>query len=399
MFKYKGTLICIVTILMAMPACSKVSAPGEGIFVDFSSAEKVRKQINDEKYLPAYKKLLSNAEKAMNEGLFSVMQKKRIPASGDKHDYISMGPYWWPDTTKPDGLPYIRRDGNVNPETRGDYVDTDKKSAMMANVESLTWAYYFSGEQKYATKAVELIKTWFTDPETRMNPNLNYSQGIPGICDGRGIGIIDFSRIEKVITPLQILEANDKLDESTLKSLHSWFEEYLNWLMTSANGIDEEDEKNNHATWYDVQVCGIALYVGKLDIAKKRLEDVKAKRINTQIDPDGSQPFELARTRSLSYSSMNLRGFLDLAVIGRSVDVDLWNYTSPDGRSIKKAVDYLLPYSGGATKWNGEQITSMDEALDGLQPDFQIAYYLSKDKKYDLENRAENLERLLFPGI
>src|SRR5512140_508160 len=205
--KDPGALFClIVSLLFITQGCSTASVPDKSIFVDFNVASKVRQLINkdDERFLPAYKKLISSAEEAMKEGPFSVMQKKRTPPSGDKHDYLSMGPYWWPDTTKTGGLPYIRRDGKVNPETRDEQVDTDKKNKMLTNVERLTWAYFFSGEQRFAEHAIQLIKTWFSDPGTRMNPNLNFAQGIPGICDGRGIGIIDFSRIDKVITSIQI---------------------------------------------------------------------------------------------------------------------------------------------------------------------------------------------------
>lgn len=37
--------------------------------------------------------------------LYTVVNKAVLPPSGDKHDYMSMAPYWWPDETKPDGLP------------------------------------------------------------------------------------------------------------------------------------------------------------------------------------------------------------------------------------------------------------------------------------------------------
>jgi hypothetical protein len=395
-------LVCFcLSLLIISQGCTKITTPDNGIFGDFNEAAKVRKLLekNDERFMPAYKKLISDAGRAMNEGPFSVMQKKRTAASGDMHDYLSMGTYWWPDTTRPDGLPYIRRDGNVNPETEGEYVDAEKKNSMMSNVETLAWAYFFSGEEKYAAKAVQLIKTWFTDSATMMNPNLNYAQAIPGVCDGRGIGIIDLHRINKLIAPLQILQANDKIDAVTREKLNEWFDEYLDWLLTSPNGIDEEDEKNNHGTWYDVQVCGIALYLGKNDIAKARLENATLKRIDSQIEADGSQPKELARTRSLSYSSMNLRAFLNLSIIGKLAGVDILNYTTPDGKSIMKAADYLLPYANGSGKWNGDQITSMDEAIESLKPDFRIVYALTRDKKYDLPGQGDDLETLLFPGI
>ena len=211
------------------------------------------------------------------------------------------------------------------------------------------------------------MESWFVNPETRMNPNLNYAQGIPGRLNGRGIGIIDFSGINRLISPLQILEKYGKLTGETKEKLYEWFDKYLTWLSTSEYGLDEEDERNNHGTWYDVQVVAISLFLGKEDSAKRRLENVKYKRINTQIEPDGSQPLEIARTRSLSYSSMNLRGFIHLANMAQTVDVDLWNFVTADGRGIRKALDFLLPYIKGEKNWEYPQISSMEEALTELK--------------------------------
>ena len=174
-----------------------------------------------------------------------------------------MGPYWWPDPSKPDGLPYIRRDGEVNPGTRGENVNTDAKNKLFSNVEALAWAFYFSGENKYAEKGVKLLETWFVNPETKMNPNLNFAQSIPGRVEGRGIGIIDFSGINRLISPIQILESYNQFTPETKGKLNDWFEQFLNWLTTSDYGIDEADERNNHGTWYDVLTAGISLFLGK----------------------------------------------------------------------------------------------------------------------------------------
>lgn len=330
------------------------------------------------------------------------MDKKRTPPSGDKHDYLSMGPYWWPDPDKPDGLPYMRRDGEVNPETRGDNVDRTSASKLFSNVETLGWAFYFSGEEKYAEKAKQLIETWFINPETKMNPNLNYAQGIPGRTEGRGIGIIDWAGINRLISPFQFLEATGFLEGETKSQLYNWFDEYHNWLVSSKNGIDEDDYFNNHGTWFDVQVVGIEMMLGKTDLAKARLEQAKTKRIASQIEPDGSQPHELARTKSLSYSTMNLRGFIHLAKMGRKNEVDLWNFETEDGRSIQKALDYLLPVARNEKEWIYQQLGDFGDALETLKIDFLMAGSLFDQPEYievakTIQNPEDNIETLLYP--
>jgi hypothetical protein len=284
------------------------------------------------------------------------MQKKTVPPSGDKHDYVSLGPYWWPDPNQPDGLPYIRRDGRVNPETRGHSSDYPATKRLFDRVYTLAMAAFNTDDSRYARKAANLLETWFIDPNTRMNPHLEYAQGVPGRSNGRCYGIIEWCEIDKLITAIQLLRAQGALSESTNRSIEQWFEAYLHWLQSSEMGRMEGARLNNHATWYDVQVVGLCLFLGKGTEARAVLEAVKTKRIATQIEPDGRQPRELARTRSLSYSKMNLSAFKRLAHLGNKVGVDLWNYETTDGRSIRKAEAFLAPYTSGKRKWPYSQL-------------------------------------------
>ena len=258
----------------------------------------------DDDFLPAYKALIKAADKALNEGSFSVMTKKQVAVSGDKHDYLSLAPYWWPDPSKDDGLPWVRKDGEINPLTRGRNVDEPVKDKMINNVKILSLAYFFSGDNTYAEKTKELLKVWFVNKETRMNPNLNYAQGVPGSSTGRCFGIIEFSGITHIITAIEILELDNSLESSLGNELKAWLNSYLNWLQTSELGHLENSRKNNHATLYDVQVVAILLFLDKTEEAKNVLTSVVDKRVETQIEADGKQPHELQRTKSLTYSCL-----------------------------------------------------------------------------------------------
>jgi hypothetical protein len=319
--------------------------------------ERARRLIGDASRLrPAYERLVREADAALLLGPFSVMDKPRTPESGDKHDYVSMGPYWWPDTTKPGGLPYIRRDGERNPELANGY-DAPRFGAMTGAVTTLALAYYFSGAEQYAQRAALLLRTWFLDPATRMNPHLRYGQRIPGITEGRAAGIIETRRLVDLVDAIGMLEHSPNWSETDARGMRDWMAAYRGWLVTSDIGKEEQRAQNNHGTWYDAQIVALALFTGDTVMARTTVETAKTRRIAAQITADGRQPYELARTRSLGYSVMNLEGLCRLAELGRHVGVDLWSYRSPRGGNIRKALDYVAPYADPAVPWPGEQIT------------------------------------------
>jgi hypothetical protein len=298
---------------------------------------------------------LKEAKLALSVKPVSVVDKGHLPPSGDKHDYFSIAPYWWPDPTKKDGLPYIRRDGQINPE-RYKTGDREKVRTLNTSVFTLSLAYYITGDETYATHAVRFLQTWFLNPDTRMNPNLNYAQAIKGLNEGRGTGIIDTHDFIRVIDGIRMLEGSRAWTKADSDRMKQWFAEYLTWLSESKGGKEEAAATNNHGSLYDVQCVCIALFIGKTEQAQEILREVGTKRIALQIEPDGSQPLELARTKAYNYSLLNLEGLIDLATLGQRLGVDLWSFEAPDGASIRKAIDFLIPYTLGKKKWAWDQI-------------------------------------------
>jgi hypothetical protein len=362
--------ILLIVIVFSLLGCSTAKVTGQSaakttVFsLDLKSLEKNKAAIknNDAILSQAYKTLINDADKALKFEPVSVMEKTNVPPSGDKHDYMSLAPYFWPDPTKADGLPYIRKDGQTNPEVK-DYKDKDYMPKLCEQVSTLAMAYYFSDDNLYAEHAAKLLQVWFLDPATKMNPNLKFAQAIKGVNDGRGAGLIDSRHFVKLIDAIGLLQTSRSWTSANQKGMQQWFADFLNWMQTSKSGIDELNAKNNHGAWYDAQRLAMALFTENTDLAKKVVANA-AGRLDYQADDKGFFPAEMARTISLHYSAFAMEAFFIIAQMSDKTGFDLWNYTTPSGKSLQRSFTALKPYFANEKKWEGEQIKD-DEFEDG----------------------------------
>jgi hypothetical protein len=360
---------------------------------------KARVQKKDEELIPALNRLKSEAELVKEEGPFSVTQKTKVPPSGDKHDYMTQGRYWWPDPSKNDGRPYLRKDGEVNPEAELDAFDFAARGKMCEKTSTLLLAWYFTDDPSFADAANNQLRTWFLNEETKMNPHLKYAQGVPGKNEGRYFGIIDTVIFINVAAVLPLLDSYDKWSEKDRAGMNDWFNRYLDWLLQSEFGQQEGEAANNHGTWYDAQIASFAHLLGRKEDIEKVVQSGK-QRIDLQVEEDGRQPHELGRTKSFTYSIFNLTAFFTLARIAETLGMDLWNYTSPKKGSILAALKYLAPYLDPKTEWTMKQIHPLTgvASLYSLVWQGRSVYPQESFEKYlDLEpNMKSQRARLLF---
>jgi hypothetical protein len=291
------------------------------------------------------------ADRALQAGPFSVVDKTTPAPSGDPHDYLSVGRYWWPNPASPDGLPWVQRDGETNPATQGAAFDYVALGRLTRSVGALALAYYLTGHEPYAAHAATLVRAWFLDPATRMNPHLRYAQSVPGRPPTRGTGILDGRAFLAIADATALLAGSPAWSAADAAGLQAWCGDLLAWLRESDQGQREARAANNHGTWYAVQAAGLALYSGQDALAHDLVAEAGPRLIASQIEPDGRQPHELARTRAFHYSAFNLEALLALATLGEHVGVDLWRSETGDGRGIRGALDYLLPFAAGAAPW------------------------------------------------
>ncbi len=355
----------------------------------------------DADWQSAFHTLLADADQALKLTPPSVMDKKRLPPSGDKHDFVSFAPYWWPNPNTSNGLPYIRKDGERNPGASQDS-DAGGFGTVSSTVQTLGLAYYFTGKETYAEQAARLLRVWYLDPATRMNPNLNFGQAVAGENDGRGAGIIGSRHLVKLVDALGLLAGSPAWTTKDQAGMSAWLDAYLTWLTTSKIGLEEKRAANNHGIYYDTQVAALALFVGKTNLAWQVLETAKPERLAKQIEPDGRMPRELARTTSFGYSVFNLCALLDLASLGASAGVDLWHFQTADGRSFRRALEFMAPYADPAKPWTYQQIKPPGRAalavvLLRANRVYQDPQFTAALKHFPAQDFAASRERMLFP--
>lgn len=310
-----------------------------------------------------YDQLIAKAEVAMTRSLYTVVDKTSIPYSGDRGDYLSIVANWFPDPKNPTG-PYIRGEGS-NPDRLSDKYDLNDLDKMSADVELLGFAYYFSDNPRYATRAASLVRTWFLNPQSRMNPNMNFAQTVIGREKGRPDGILETARIQRVIEAMGLIAPSGKFTAEDSKGLEKWFSDYVDWMRTSPHGKGASVSKTYHSLWYDSQITHFALYARRPDVVKSVIAAWPQQRFPVHFGVDGKMVLEIPRSRSFYYSIYALSAAYNAAEIGKCAGVDLWNMEDA-GKGLKKSTDFLAAYHGKLETWPYPESTQAPNELDDL---------------------------------
>jgi hypothetical protein len=326
-----------IIIFSLLAACSAYKKGGTVDSFDLSAAikEVLKKQV------------LEEADWALQQKPVTVTAATSPRSAGGKHDFYSEGDYWWPNPVSVDS-PYIQRDGMTNPEN---FIAHRLAMIRFSRiVGALASAYKITSDEKYVRQALIHCNAWFVDADTRMNPNLLYAQAIKGRATGRGIGIIDTIHLMEVVQGLLAMQKAKSIDENALQAIRNWFGQYLQWLTTHQYGKDEMNAENNHGTCWVMQVASFARFTNDEKLMGFCSDRFK-KMLSNQMAADGSFPKEIKRTKPYGYSIFNLDAMATICQVLSTEKDDLWNYTTADGRSIKKGIDFLYPYVEDKNKW------------------------------------------------
>jgi len=399
---FQITLLAFV--LISCMESDSLDLSAETILIDKAYLEKTKTRIenNESNIKEAFELLIEDAEAALNKGPYSVTDKEKLPPSGDKHDYASYSRYWWPDPDQPDGLPYIRRDGETNPASQSlKESDRQRIGGIGKNVETLGLAYYFTENERYAEKAAQLLRVWFLDEETRMNPNVNHAQCRPGHNTGTKSGVLDGRLLTRALEGSLLISNSPALSNEERRALKLWARDYFEWLTSSNLALQEAASKNNHGSYYDAQAMYFALYSENQKAATEIAERFIENRLFSQIQPDGSMPEEMKRTRPLFYSIYNLHAMFLVAHLAEKVNVDVYQRDNDDSR-LRTALDYLVPYTDSKKSWPQPTLRETDRMelfpiLKMAEEVYIDGNYFEQADKLSLERRKIDRVNLAFP--
>ncbi len=283
---------------------------------------------------------------------------------GGLHDFFSQADYFWPNPKDPNG-PYINRDGQSNPANFNEH-----RKAMIAlsiRMPALTAAWRLAGDRRYGEQACAHLRAWFIAPATRMNPNLQYAQGVHGVSTGRSWGIIDTVHLVEVARAASLV-APKLMTAADNAALRGWFRSYLDWMQTSDNGRKERDAANNHATCWALQAAEFARLAGDEATRQEVREHYLKVLLPDQMAENGSFPRELARTKPYSYSIFNFDAMTMLCVSLGGTGANLLTFRLQDGRGICRAAAFLYPYLKDKSAWPYRKDVEHFDALPVRSP-------------------------------
>lgn len=263
----------------------------------------------------------------------------------DPHQYVSEDVEWF----RTDAGVYERRPGLSNPAAFSQHRDALVR--MNGIVAACVAAWRLTSDAKYAEYAMLHLRAWFLDAATRMEPNLDHAACTPQTQDGTYRGVEDTVMLAETVRAASFLCAyNGIATEAEASGLRKWFTDFTTWLNESKPGYIAREMKDRTAICWTLQAAEMARFTrnGALQLGcLHRFRDQLLRQMNL----DGQFPLELHRKDAYASSIFTL-DCLSMACEVVSTPMDrLWDFSLPDGRSMRSAIAWLYPSLDNRGTW------------------------------------------------
>ncbi len=246
-------------------------------------------------------------------------------------------------------------------------------------IYSLALAYIVDGNAKYLSKAIDYLVSWAT---------VNHPTGNP-INDTK----LDFLLMGYDMIRAELADADKQridnwlitiAEKELLKGKKGKATVFNNWHSHRLKVVGQIGFILNDNKYIDYAVSGIVT------------------QVETNLNPDGST-FDFLERDALHYHLYDLEPLTTLAIIiKRAKGTNEFSYISPKGSSIKKSVDWVLPYVTGE-KTHEEYVNSkvaFDKArADNKEPGFAIGHLFQPEKALFLLSLATYFDYSYYSAI
>ena len=237
-------------------------------------------------------------------------------------------------------------------------------------------AYAFTGDDRYANKAVDLLYHWAVNPATRMTPSTqNFS---PHKTGKKQNSIEVYITLPKMFYGASLVAGHRRWSQKgsgAEGAFQSWVRSVLNHADGSYGGFGP----NNIYAWWVATRATAAAYVGDSGRLQRAFSAWKSTAIK-QIDSQGRMTEERTRPDGLGYSLYALTALTMTAEVARLRGVDLYGHQDGKGGSaLKRAFDYHAKYVLSPGSWPGgkKHPNTKDDAAT-----YEMAYSRWRDNKF-----------------
>ena len=253
-------------------------------------------------------------------------------------------------------------------------------------IRDLGLAYAFTGDDRYASKAVDLLYHWAVNPSTRMVPSTeNFSPHRAGSSSKKQNSIELYIALPQMFYGASLVAGHRRWTQKG-SGAENAFKTWSQTLLNHADRYYGGYKANNIYAWWLATRASVAAFLGDRARLNSAFDDWKENAIE-QIDRQGKMERELDRTDALGYSLYAMKALTITASIAANHGVDLYGYRDGKGGSaLKRALDYHAPYVINPKVW--PHAGSGTRNMDGDAATYELAHSYWQERRYlDVVNR------------
>ncbi len=221
---------------------------------------------------------------------------------------------------------------------------------MNRGLSALTAAWRLTGEARFLQAALAQLRVWFVDSKTRMLPTLETAGAVRGVDDDRNNGLIGTVVLAECARVASFLCASTQMPDQDAVAVRQWFADLLQWFTESKKGSIARQTKTIEAICWTMQAAEFARFT-RNDTQFRACTHLFRDGLLRQMNFDGYFAAALREQNPYAASMFTLE-CMGAACESLSTPFEsMWTATLPDGRGMRSAVAWALPFLRDRAKW------------------------------------------------